>query len=275
MMARVPLFIAGADRPEHAIDALLELDEPCGSCIVSSPPAIATLAEPRGWRDRSLHRLIERLGAAHGEIRRVTPPSLLGALRARASDWIEVDLGGRGNRLSRVTLARSLFDAEMLFAFTNLDRPRQRGERPAIAIGLWSTFARGWERLGARLSEDRDGLAPEIALAVVARRYFVTATLDQISFAVAASDPVVAELAGRAMLRLRPAALTDETVAPWEEPIVQRACELKLGVQTPDAIAVRSLWRGRASDANRFATLVRELSDLMSLPVPVSTPEPA
>lgn len=274
MTTNVSLFIAGADRPERAIDALLELDEPCGTCIASSPPAVATLSEPRGWRDRAIRRLIERLSEAHGEIRRVTPPPLLSGLRPRSSDWIEVDLGGRGDRLSKVTLARPLFEAEMLFAFANLDRPRQRGERTTIALGLWSHFTRSVERLGARIGDERDGLAAEIALAVVARRYFVAVTTGDIALAVSASDPIVAELAGRAMLRLKGASQSDVAVAPWEEPIVQRASELKLGVQTPDAISVQSLWHGPSADANRFATLLRELSDLMSLPVPVPTSSP-
>jgi hypothetical protein len=270
-MAKVSLFIAGADWPDGAIDALLELDEPCGTCIAASPPAIATLAGPRGWRDRSLSRLIERLSAAHGEIRHVTPPSVLGGLRPGSSDWIEIDLGGRGDRLSRVTLARPLFEAEMLFAYANLDRPHQRGERMSIALGLWSHFARSWERLGARLSDERDGLAAEIALAVTARRYFVASTIHGIALAASCSDPIAAELAGRAMARLRSDPVSEEAVAPWEEPIVQRASELGLGARTPDDIVLQSLWHGPTADANRFATLVRELSDLMSLPVPVST----
>jgi hypothetical protein len=270
-MANVSLFIAGADRPDGAIDALLELDEPCGTCIASSPPAIATQAAPRGWRDRALDRLIERLSSAHGEIHRVTPPSMLRGLRPGSPEWIEIDLGGRGDRLSRVTLVRPLFEAEMLFAYANLDRPRQRGERVTIALGLWSHFARSWERLGARLSDERDGLAAEIALAVVARCYFVSATIEGIAIAASSSDPIVAELIGRAMVRLKTKALADEAVTPWEEAIVQRASELKLGVQTPEEIGLQSLWHGPAADANRFATLVRELSDLISLPVPVST----
>lgn len=268
-MANTSLFIGGANQPELAIDALLEIDEPCGVCLISSPPAMATLAGPRGWHDRARRRLVERLSRAHGEIRHVTPPSILTGVRPLSADWIEIDLGGRGDRLSRVTLARTLFEAEMLFAFANLDRPPQRSERTAIALGLWSRFARSWERLGARLGDERDGLAAEIALAVVARRYFVAATVKQVAIVVSSSDPIVAELAGRALMRMKRELPPEESVAPWEEPIVQRASELRLGVQTPDEIALRTLWRGSAADANRFATLVRELSDLISLPVPV------
>lgn len=261
------LFFAGADSPELAIDTLLELDEPCGTCILSSPPTIAALADPRGWRNRSLRQLLKRLGDAHGEILAATPPSIARGLFSRSTDWIEINLGGRGDRLEKVTLARSLFDSEMLFAFTNLDRPLQRSERMTIAIGLWSHFARGLERIGARVGDDRTGLAAEIALGVVVRRYFVTATVDKTSVVVSTSDPIVAELAGRALLRLSKQTPLDETVAPWEEPIVQRGSELKLGVQSPDTIELRSLWRGSDSNANKFATLLQELSDLLSLSV--------
>lgn len=261
------LYIAGSDTPERAIDALLELDEPCGTCIFSNPPTIATIADPRGWNNRPLRQLMRRLSAAHGEIVRVTPPSLARGFLPRSTDWIEVNLGGRGERMTTVTLARSLFDSDMLFGFANLDRPVGKDERPVIAIGLWSQFARGLERLGARLSDERTGLTAEVALAVVTRRYFVTATIDSIAVALSTTDPVVAELIGRALLRLKDDR-DDDAVAPWEAPLVQRAIELRLGIRTPDEIAPGELWRGPAADANRFATLITQLSELISLPVP-------
>jgi hypothetical protein len=262
------LYIAGSDTPERAIDALLELDEPCGTCIFSTPPAIATIADPRGWRNRPLLQLMRRLSAAHGEITRVTPPSLARGFLPKSNDWIEIDLGGRGERMTSVTLARSLFDGEMLFGFANLDRPSGKDERIPIAIGLWSHFARGLERLGSRLSDERTGLTAEVALAVVTRRYYVTATIDTIAIALSTTDPVAAELAGRGLLRLIEHRVTDESVAPWEAPLVQRSIELGLGVRTPDEIAPKTLWRGPGADANRFATVITQLSELLSLPVP-------
>lgn len=261
------LFVAGADSPEQAVDALLEMDEPCDSCVFSSPPTVATLADPRGWRNRPLHHLLKRLGDAHGEIVVATPLSIARGLLSHSNDWIDINLGGRGDRLEKVTLARSLFDSEMLFAFSNLDRPLQRTERTTIAIGLWGHFARGLERIGARIGDDRTGLAAEIALGVVVRRYFVTATVEKMSVAASTTDPIVAELAGRALLRLAAETAPDETVTPWEEPIVQRASELKLGIQSPEAIELKALWRGSAVNTNKFATLLQELSDLLSLPM--------
>ncbi|MGH2551482.1 MAG: hypothetical protein ACRDHN_19010 [Thermomicrobiales bacterium] len=264
---RVMLSVAGAESSEQAIDALLELDEPCGTCVLSSPPTIATLASPRGWRNRSLAQLLKRLGDAHGEILIANPPTLTRGLLSRSTDWIDVNLGGRGDRLEKVTLARSIFDSEMLFAFANLDRPAQRTERTTIAIGLWSHFTRGLERIGARVGDDRTGLPAEIALGVVVRRYFVTATTRTVSLAASTTDPIVSELLGRALLRLSSDSILDETVAPWEEPLVQRASELKLGVQSADEIELASLWRGSAVHANKFATIVQDISDLLSLPV--------
>jgi hypothetical protein len=263
----VMLSVAGADSPEQAIDTLLELDEPCGTCILSSPPTIATLSDPRGWRNRSLTRLVKRLGAAHGEMLIANPPSLARGFLSRSTDWIDINLGGRGDRLEKVSLARSIFDSEMLFAFANLDRPAPRTERTTIAIGLWSNFARGLERIGARVGDDRTGLAAEIALGVVVRRYFVTATVRTMSIAASTTDPIVAELLGRALLRVNANSVTDETVAPWEEPLVQRASELRLGVQSADQVKLTSLWRGSAANANKFATIMQDISDLLSLPV--------
>ncbi|CAN5347628.1 hypothetical protein BH09CHL1_BH09CHL1_09510 [soil metagenome] len=278
-MTNVTLSVAGADSPEQAVDALLELDEPCGTCILSSPPTIATLADPRGWRNRSLAQLLKRLGDAHGEILVANPPALARGLLSRSTDWIDINLGGRGDRLEKVTLARSIFDSEMLFAFTYLDRPVQLTERTTIAIGLWSHFARGLERVGARVGDDRTGLAAEIALGVVVRRYFVTATIRSTSLAASTTDPIVAELLGRALLRLNSNSVTDETVAPWEEPLVQRASELKLGVQSADQVELASLWRGSTANTNKFATLVQDTSDLLSISIsspagPVSAVSP-
>jgi hypothetical protein len=259
------LFIAGGESAAGATEAIFALDEPCGTCIVSTPPTIATLAPPRGWRDPVLALLRGRLDTAHGGAAIATPPAFLRGLAPRPGEWIEVDLSARGERLNRIVLARSLFDSEMLFGYSHLDRPLRAGEPPAVAIGLWRTFARSWERLGARLGEEGASLAADIALGVVVRRYYVAATLDGMTVLLASSDPIVAEIAGRALLRLRQNRDNDMMVVPWEEPLVQRAAELRLGVRTPEEIRLSSRWNGSGARQARFDTLIRNLADLISV----------
>lgn len=268
---QVSLYIAGSESAAGAIEAIFALDEPCGTCIVSTPPTVATLAGSRGWRDPVLPLLQGRLDRAHGGAIVARPPAFLRGLAPRPGEWIRIDVSSRGERLDRIVLARSLFDSEMLFGYSNLDRPLRTGEPPVAAIGLWRSFARSWERLGARLGEEGAALAADIALGVVVRRYYIASTLRDMTILLAAADPIVAEIAGRALLRLRQDRANDMMVAPWEEPLVQRATELRLGVRTPEEIALSTRWNGAGAGQIRFDTLTRELADLIAVAHPSDT----
>jgi len=265
---RSPLFIAGGNSAAGAIDALFALDEPCGTCISSTPPTIATLHAPRGWDDPVLPLLQSRLSDAHGGATIALPPSAVSALIPRPGEWITVDVSSRGARLEQVVLSRSLFDSEMLFGYSHLDRPERMGGPVTVALDLWREFSRAWERFASRLGDEGVELAADIALGVVARRYYLAATVAGTTIMAATPDPIVAEIAGRALLRLRPRRDNDMMVVPWEEPLVQRAAELRLGAQTPDDVTLALRWNGGSAGQTRFDALTRDLADLIAVEHP-------
>lgn len=248
-----------------AVDALFRLDGVCKTCINSTPPVVATLSSPRGWHDQ----FVERFAALLGASAIATPPSLARSLFPKTGEWIKVNLGKRSDRLDSVVFPRSLFDSEMVYAAVNLDRPLGRGERQIVAIGIWSQFARTLERFGARASDERQGLSAEIALGMVARRYVLAARVGGSTIVASSPDPVAAELIGRALLRIRSSRVDDTMVAPWEEPIVQRAAELGLGVKTPDDIDLFASWGGDHRQEPRFNELAIELAELIGIAKPI------
>jgi len=183
----------------------------------------------------------------------------------RPGELIFIDLANRGSRLGKVAYARSLFDSELLFAC--IDVERLTGADPDVAIGLWRHFVWNWARIGKFLGEEGAGLIAEVALGVTARRYYLTDNFGGRSIAIATADPIVAELAGRALLQLKTGSRTDTTRVPWETPVVQRAAELKLGVQSPDQIALAHEWSGSAEHAARFESYVERFADLLSITI--------
>ncbi len=245
---------------KDAVDELWRLDGSCKTCISSRSPVVATLAGPKGWNDPFVTRIASWLESSAI----VTPPSMIRSLFPKPGEWIKVNIGKRSDRLDTVVFPRSLFDSEMVYAVVNLDRPTGRIERPVVAIGLWSQFARTLERFGARASNEREGLSAEIALGMVARRYLLAARVRGMTFAASSPDPIAAELIGRALLRLRRTP-DDAMVAPWEEPLVQRAAELGLGVRTPDDIELSTCWGGGPQQEAAFAETANELAALIGI----------
>jgi hypothetical protein len=258
---RTPLFIAGDNSVAGAIATLLALDEPCGSCIASLTPGIATLHP----NSPALASLVVPLGILGEDARVIPPPSRARMIFPRPGELIFYDLTNRGSRLGKVAYARTLFDSEMLFAHADLDR--LTGADPDIAIGLWRHYVWNWARIGRHLGEEGAGLIAEIALGITARRYYLTGSIGPLVVAASTYDPIVAELTGRAILQLKAPARSDTTRAPWEAPLIQRASELKLGVQTPDQIALSPVWSGSPIHQARFESFIERFADLLSVTI--------
>ncbi len=257
-----PLFVAGAASPVAAINALFRIDEACSSCLTDAPPIIATLHDD----DPAAERLRSPLSNRGRPATIVTPPGRLRLFVPRPGSLILVDLSRRGSRLGKVAYARSLFESEMLFGFTNLDRCH--GRDPEIAIGLWRPFALNWARIGRHLGDEGAALTAEIALGITARRYYLTATLnDRITLALCAADPIAAELAGRAILQLRADRHDDDLRTPWETPLIQRAGELGLGVRMPEQIAPSITWGEPGEMPARFTLFMERFGDLLSVTI--------
>jgi hypothetical protein len=120
------------------------------------------------------------------------------------------------------------------------DISRWGRDRPKIVIGLWKHLVAPGHRLGAAITPIREGLTAELALAVEPSMILV---VDQVPWlnawvAIMTTDQIAAELTGLASWQLRRTS-ADELPAPWEDPLVQRATELDLGVRLPSELALR------------------------------------
>ena len=272
-----PLFIAGATTLDAAVRALMELDDVCVRCVVSSPPAIATITPARGHDDHVGGALAAYLRVRFGEVVTITPTSLLRALRPGGDPWMRVALDRPDVRLREAHYPAALFAHEMLFGCIDLERPTRPGERPVVALGLWSRFAKPLQRVGARVSDEREGLAAELAVGIVARRHIVAGVADGVAIALTSPDPIAAELGGRALLRLRAGrASMGDMVGPWETPLVQRAMEIGIGrVRTPEHIAPQTRWAGPHQSEAAFTSLLERMADSLGVPREAMVTPPA
>ncbi len=90
------------------------------------------------------------------------------------------------------------------------------------------------------------------------------------SFCVWSADLIAAELAGLAVWTAAQPSGHDR-LGPWEDPVVQRATELDLGVQLPSDLTLLPAWVGSSADDAGLATLnalTATLSSLLNIPPP-------
>ncbi len=172
-----------------------------------------------------MSRALNAEGRASHVLRPPLPRQRLGSLVIGRRDWTRVAIGGRGSVLEDVPVPRALA-GESLLEVVDLD------EADASPITLWSRYVhpRLWAVAGptarrAPINADI-GLGIEPVLVVIAGRH------GSLGVAAATPDIVAAEL-----LTLALRGTTEESlVGPWEDPVVQRATELELGVVRPDQI---------------------------------------
>jgi hypothetical protein len=176
------------------------------------------------------------------DIEIVTPPALARLtwqrVRFRRDPSAEVDLRVRGGQLASVRILREVAHAGTVVAVNDL-----RGEndvRPTIAIGIWGNYTDLRDRFGLRLSAADKGAAAEVALAVQPSLIVLVDQWRGYFVALATTDQIAAELAGLAIIHVMRGD-AEEPIGPWEDPLVQRATELHLGVLLPDLIAVRGI----------------------------------
>ncbi len=168
----------------------------------------------------------------------IRPGSGASGIFRRGGHWTEIDIDARAQRLRSVRMPTALVDAQRLLAVNDL-----RGNndmRPLIAIGLWARFAHPVVRIGARFGGTTDGLTAEIALSVHPDRYVMIDSdrKQGITFVVSTHDIVVAELI---VLALRQRRLRVRGVGPWEDPLVQAATDLSLGVRNAEEIGIDAI----------------------------------
>jgi hypothetical protein len=223
--------------------------------------------------------VVDILSVWSADARLLVPPrpllALMGRIAGRGADRVPVDLGDRAERVSAVGLPRSLLEAGSVIAVNDV-RLVDEG-RPVLAIGIWARFA-GWrERAGARLAKPEEGLAAEIALAVRPRLILLADTWRDAMVVIATADQVAAELVGLALRQERDG-YEDDRLGPWQDPLVQRATDLDLGVRVPDQIAIRGILSIDPNDAREhdWSGLVQVLAGRLGVrDVSVSHPNTA
>lgn len=178
------------------------------------------------------------------------PGSKAAGILRRGDYWSEIDIDARAQRLRTVRMPTALVGAQRLLAVNDL---RGMGDaRPVIAIGMWALFAHPVVRMGARFGGTTDGLTAEIALAVHPDRYVVIDSdrRQGITFVLATQDIIVAELI---QLALRQGRTRLRGVGPWEDPLVQAATDLNLGVRNAEEIDIDAVLSPTLSSQQREA----------------------
>lgn len=223
-MSRASIIITSSIRK---VVASWELDVSPGGTIVlpSSVRGDDPLADAVAERLRDV-----REGATAVD----APEAAAYRLRRRAA-WRTVDLRALESsaELDRVTLPQPLVDADALIIACDLDRVADRG--PYVLDLLATRAAFGTKvRLHARRGRIAD--AAELNLAVRIQGCVLALTVGGDRWYLATPDPIAGELAALALSEETRA--EQSVVVPWEDPIVQRATELHLGVLLPADLAL-------------------------------------
>jgi hypothetical protein len=236
--AAVPIVVVVSDSPAAAtsvaLRALLAHSAPLAAPAVVAGTGRLGSADDKDFGHLVAHQL--EADAWADRVLVVAPPRRSVVRRSRG-DWIAVDVGVRAQRLTTVALPTALATAGSIVVANDLRLESVR--RPVFAIGLWARYADWRVRLGARLSDEREGLTAEIAAAVAPRLLLLADRWQSLSLLAATTDQIAAELTGRT-LRPTTGAGDDEPLGPWEAPLVQRATELDLGVRSPSQVAIRA-----------------------------------
>jgi hypothetical protein len=171
-------------------------------------------------------------------------------LLRRGGYWTDVDIDARAQRLRSVRMPSTLVGAQRLLAINDVRGTRE--SRPTIAVGLWALFAHPVVRMGARFGGTTDGLTAEIALAVHPDRYVLIDSDRKQDFVFVLSTPdiVAAELLVLALRELR---ARFRGVGPWEDPLVQAATDLNLGVRNAEQIDIDAVISPTLSSQQREA----------------------
>ncbi|MEZ4507261.1 MAG: hypothetical protein R2848_15765 [Thermomicrobiales bacterium] len=196
------------------------------------------VAAPRGTMDRTIQQICTVLVPLSTCAEWVRPSSAPSGMLRRGGYWTDVDVDARAQRLSTVKMPSSLVGSQRLLAINDLRN--ETAARPVIAIGLWAAFAHPIVRAGARFGGTTDGLTAEIALAVHPDRYAIVSRdrKNELTFLLATPDIMVAELVTLALPAERG---RFRGPGPWEDPLVQAATDLDLGVRTPDEIDIEAV----------------------------------
>lgn len=165
----------------------------------------------------------------------LTPGSLGG--------WMNINLRIPGGTVDSVSLPTELMSADYRISVTDVVEVARKG--PFI-LDLTARYIHPRQRVRLLGSSQRESQAAEIASAVDFDLFAIYMAQREGVVLAATTDIIAAELVALAMSELcvgAPRAFT----GPWEDPVVQRATQLELGVLLPSRIKLTSNGPERSS----------------------------
>jgi hypothetical protein len=162
------------------------------------------------------------------------PVAGLSRLVRSGGQWRTVTTAPPDRDERMVRLPAAILDAEQLWVVTDVDAVSGRGP---YALDLLSRYVDPVSRVRNLGSRERVSLPVEVNLARTPDRYVVMKDCGAFVLGVVTSDPIAAELLALAMAD-EDLTRDHRLTGPWEDPMVQRATELDLGVRVPQDMQV-------------------------------------
>lgn len=148
-----------------------------------------------------------------------------------------------------------------------VDVREAEGARPALALGSWREFLHPKQRLPLALAARRLTVDAEIAALIQPRAIILIHAWNPGFLVHVTPDRIASELLGLAIHQATrcPAALS---TGPWEDPFVQRATELELGIRLPTDLIIEWRWLGPSdhSDEGRLVRLADVVASRLGVP---------
>lgn len=245
-------------RASCALPSVIHLVDSGSSLASSRSQPVAELA--RQAFQAAGHRVVVLSPPAAFPLRWGSSAKQLGA-------WTSVALSPLSDALSHATLPARLLAADPLVVINDVRHSTER--RPSLALGIWRQFLHPKQRLLVNLAARRLPIDAELGALFRPRGIILLPYWAHGFLVVVSSDRIASELVGLAIHQAtRFPALA--FAGPWEDPIVQHATDLDLGIRLPADLIIEWRWLG-ARDSAREADLAR-LADVVSSRLGVNPP---
>ena len=159
--------------------------------------------------------------------------------------WRVVSIDRPDVTLKKVVLPTDLVDARQRILICDLDRVATHGP---FVLDVLGRYLHPRDRVRVLATSQRQQTLAEVNLAAPGLIAMICMSVEGGALVGITTDPILGELAALALSELR----IDRNVGfigPWEDPMVQRATELELGVRLPSEIEMRWEVDERMDDA--------------------------
>lgn len=148
--------------------------------------------------------------------------------------WIDRPVRAEGSQVTTITVPQDIVQANHRIVVTDVVEVARRG--PFI-LDLGARYIHPRQRMKLLASGGREHLTAEVASAIPLDLMAVYMSLREGVVLAVTTDPIAAELVALAMSELCTGS-PRSFAGPWEDPVVQRATELELGVLLPKLIRI-------------------------------------